>query len=41
MYEGTREKVLSPDGELKLFDILAEVLQGDTLAPYLFAINRD
>ena len=31
----------SPDGESKLFDILAGVLQGDTLAPYLFAIVID
>ena len=41
MYKGTRAKVLSPDGESKLFDILAGVLQGDTLAPYLFAIVID
>jgi len=41
MYEGTRAKVLSPDGETELFDILAGVLQGDTLAPYLFAIVID
>ena len=41
MYEGTRAKVLSPDGETKLFDILAGVLQGDTLAPYLFVIVID
>ena len=41
MYEGTRAKVLSPDGETELFDILAGVLQGDTLAPYLFAIMID
>ena len=41
MYEGTRAKVLSPDGETELFEILAGVLQGDTLAPYLFAIVID
>ena len=34
-------KVLSPDGETELFEILAGVLQGDTLAPYLFAIVID
>ena len=38
MYIGTRAKGLSPDVESKLLDILAGVLQGDTLAPYLFAI---
>ena len=41
IYEGTRAKVLSPDGETELFDILAGVLQGDTLAPYIFAIVID
>ena len=41
MYEGTKAKVLSPDGETELFEILAGVLQGDTLAPYLFAIVID
>ena len=30
-----------PDGETDLFDILAGVLQGDTLAPYLFVIVLD
>ena len=34
-YEHTRAKVNSPDGEIDTFNILA-VLQGDTLAPYLF-----
>ena len=33
MYENTRAKVTSPDGETEL---LACVLQGDMLAPYLF-----
>ena len=41
MYEGTKAKVISPDGESDLFEILAGVLQGDTLAPYLFAIVID
>ena len=41
MYENTRAKVISPDGETDLFDILAGVLQGDTLAPYLFVIVLD
>ena len=41
MYENTRAKVISPDGETKFFEIKAGVLQGDTLAPYLFAIVLD
>ena len=34
-------KVCSPDGETDFFDIAAGVLQGDTLAPYLFIISLD
>ena len=41
MYEGTKAKVISPNEESDLFEILAGVLQGDTLAPYLFAIVID
>ena len=41
MYSKTMAKVISPDGETELFEILAGVLQGDTLAPYLFAIVID
>ena len=41
MYTDTKAKVLSQDGETELFDILAGVLQGDTLAPYLFIIALD
>ena len=41
MYTDTTAKVLSPDGETELFDIKAGVLQGDTLAPYLFIIALD
>ena len=40
-YTNTKTKVISPDGETKLFDILAGVLQGDTLAPNLFIITLD
>jgi len=40
-YSNTRAKIISPDGETQLFDILAGVLQGDTLAPYLFIITLD
>ena len=41
MYENTRAKVISPDGETEFFRILTGVLQGDTLAPYLFVIVLD
>ena len=35
VYDNTSAKVLTPDGETDTFPILASVLQGDTLAPYL------
>ena len=38
MYEGTQTRLITPDGETEFFSIQAGVLQGDTLAPYLFAI---
>ena len=41
MYSETKAKVLSPDGETDLFEIKAGVLQGDTLAPYVFIIALD
>ena len=41
LYTGTKAKVLSPDGETEFFEILAGVLQGDTLAPWLFSIMLD
>ena len=41
MYTDTKAKVLSPDGETELFDILAGVLQGDYLAPYFFILTLD
>ena len=37
----TKVKVRSPDGDSDYFDIVAGVLQGDTLAPYLFIICLD
>jgi len=40
-YTDTKAKVLSPDGETDVFDITAGVLQGDTLAPFLFIIVLD
>ena len=41
LYEETRAKVLSFDGETEYFEILGGVFQGDTLAPYLFTIVID
>ena len=41
MYKNTRAKVISPDGETDFFWIISGVLQGDTLAPYLFVIVLD
>ena len=41
LYTGTKAKVLSPDGETELFEILAGVLQGDTLTSYIFTIMID
>ena len=37
----TKVKVHSLDGDTDYFDIVAGVLQGDTLAPYLFIICVD
>ena len=41
LYRNTKVKVRSPDGDTEYFDIVAGVLQGDTLAPYLFLICLD
>ena len=41
LYKETYASVLSPDGLTEKFEIKAGVLQGDTLAPYLFAIVVD
>ena len=38
LYRNTKVKVPSPDGHTDYFDIVAGVLQGDTLVPYLFII---
>ena len=35
------ESAVSPDGDTEYFGIVAGVLQGDTLAPYLFIICLD
>ena len=41
MYSGTRSKVMTPDGDTEEFEITASVLQGDTLAPFIFVIVLD
>ena len=41
LYTDTNAKVITPDGETEQFDILAGVLQGDTLAPFLFILVLD
>ena len=41
LYGNTKAKVRSPDGDTEYFDIVAGVLQGDTLVPYLFIICLD
>lgn len=41
MYSNTMARVITPDGETEQFDITAGVLQGDTLAPFLFIIVLD
>ena len=38
LYTNTSAQVITPDGKTEFFEILAVVLQGDTLAPYLFII---
>ena len=41
LYRNTKVKVRSSDGDTEYFDIVAGVLQGDTLASYLFIICLD
>ena len=41
LHRNTKVKVCSPDGDTEYFDIVAGVLQGDTLVPYLFIICLD
>ena len=38
LYRNIKVKIHSSDGDTDYFDIVAGVLQGDTLAPYLFII---
>ena len=41
LYKNTKVKVRLLDGDTEYFDIVAAVLQGDTLAPCLFIICLD
>ena len=41
LYENTKVKVRSSNGDTDYFDIVTGVLQGDTWAPYLFIICLD
>ena len=41
LYKNKKVKVCSPDGDTDFFDIVAGVLQGYTLAPYLFIFCLD
>ena len=41
LYRNNKVKVCSPDGDTEYFDIVAGVLQGEALAPYLFIICLD
>ena len=40
LYKNTKVKVCSLDGDADYLDIVAGVLQGDTLAPYLYHLSR-
>ena len=41
LHKNIKVKVHSPDGDIEFFDIIACVLQGNTLAPYLFIFCLD
>ena len=41
LYTSTKVKIRSPDGDTDIFGIVTGVLQGDTLASYLFIICLD
>ena len=41
LYKNTKVKVRSPEGDIDFFESVVRVLQGDTLAPYLFIICVD
>ena len=41
LYIGTKDVVCSLDGDINFFDIIAEVLLGNTLALYISTISLD
>ena len=41
LYKNTKVKVVSLNGDSDYFDIVASMLQRETLAPYLFIISLD
>ena len=41
LYRNTKAMVRSPDGDTDFFNVVAGVLQGDTLAPFLFILTLD
>ena len=41
LYKNTQPMVRSPDGDTSFFKITTGVLQGDTLAPFLFIVCLD
>ena len=41
LYKNMKATVHSPDGDTNFFNIVAGVLQGDTLASYLFIVSLD
>ena len=41
LYKDTKAMVFSPDDDTDFFDIVDWVLQGDTLAPFLFVLNHE
>ena len=41
LYKNTKPMICSPNDDTNFFDIIAGVLQGDTLAPYLFILFQD
>ena len=41
LYKNTKEKLRSADRDTYFFDIVTDILQGDTSAPYLFIICLD
>ena len=41
LYKDRKAMIRSPEGKTDVFDIVTEVLQGDTLAAFLFIISLD